>query len=228
MLSKCSREHVPLQAQRGKKVFLGESLTSPPPRPNPLSPTAGEVKLREQSPGLCVPSRSAARSDRGSAERFGSPLEDCMYPRAGALPSRFRSRRRGSHLGPAQMGHSLGSALRRQAKPRRPCRPHAGESWPRGKARVPVHARAETPYRGVGGKVTGPARGERMCGSPGRDPKATVANRLGPPRPRHGPGHQSRVPRRRIGRGALFLVVPVHSPPARLSPRLPVSQPLSN
>ena len=101
--------------------------------------------------------------------------------------------------------------------------PHAPESWLHWRERS-----RSTPVRGCGvGR-----RGEREtfragceCAArrvpgplPRPGPAATVANRLGPPRPRHGRGLQSRTPGRRIGYGALFLEVPVYSPRGSGSP----------
>lgn len=87
-------------------------------------------------------------------------------------------------------------------------RQHAGEScreWGC-RCRIPCGG-SETRAIHVRRKPSRVAKSRRPVPSlfcrPG--PKATVANRLRPPGLRHGRGHQSRVPRRCIGCGALFL-----------------------
>lgn len=113
-------------------------------------------------------------------------------------------------------------------------RAHARESWLHWRDRVRVHAGAGVRCRASGERERPSARAaecaaRRVPGPlPRPGPAATVANRLGPPRPRHGRGRQSRTPGRRIGYGALFLEVPVYSPRGSGSPGSPLSLAPSN
>lgn len=125
-----------------------------------------------------------------------------------------------------------------------PGRPHAGKSWPRGVSRVSgLHPRRDSVLRLRGAGETrgeernlcgrrraGASAGRRAAGpllAPQAGSAAAVANRLGPPRPRHGRGRQSREPRLRIGCRALFLEVAVYSPWGGQYRRLHVSRRVS-
>lgn len=229
VLSKCSGD--PFTIGWGGAKFSWEKAlptlcTAPPlsPQwPEARSEAAGAEPSAPRAPPAALWDQvAAAPSDSDPRSGVACTRGPARLPQ---LPWSSRGRRRGSRLGPARADHPPGSAPRPQAKPRSPQPPARwgvlvalGSTGPgprrrreaeqrlrgrRGAKDFPGWQRAGTP---AGRCAAGPRAAPRS------GPAATVANRLGPPRPRHGRGRQSRVRRRRIGCGALFLEVPVYSP----------------
>lgn len=109
------------------------------------------------------------------------------------------------------------------AAPAAPTSQTSASRAPRARAADPGSGRDPEPW---------PPRRRRNPGAVRRSPwalrsrtAATVANRSGPPRPRHDSGSQSHGQRRRLGCRALFTVVRVLLP-GRGAPRLLISPPL--
>lgn len=218
--------------------------------PKPSAPRASPPALQLQvavaaAPGTSNPFRLPHLPAHRRA--FRSSLRLSPAGAAAGAPARAERAREN----PASVAHRLatlpGTAPRPQAKPRRPLPPSSwgvlaapgsaapGRTHPPGfRAKTPGRGRDRTEkketFRAGGERARGPSAGLRIPSAqlPRPGPAPSVANRLGPPRRRHRRGSQSRGPRSRIGCGALFLEVPLHSRWGGQSPWLHVSQPLSN
>lgn len=221
-----------------------EEVKLPEPSAPRTSPAAVQLQVAAAAaPGNSVPLSSVATTSAASSFQqlpFLSQQESRPGP---------RQRKRKSRLGPAQIGHPPGKRPAPAPRPPRarrpnlcvPCRPRAGESWPRrgllvsgshprrvSGPRLCSAGESRVEERSPPGWRRASSRAEHCAADtssqlPRPGPAASVANRLGPPRLRHGRGRQSRGRWRRIGCGALFLEVPVYSRRCGQSPWLRVS-----